>query len=152
MSLRLPQEERYERKLLLWFVVYLRHLFFQISRYEQLRGFNVHYVFITSVALIMFSQLVTYIYWTMISRKPNFLMSCEHQGGVSRVCQLLIQYLPSTLRILLFAQDTSVKITLGEQHDSRQMDPAYFLDHLELLYEERLVEKTSLNIKIIEVK
>ena len=100
----------------------------------------------------MFSQLVTYIYWTMISRKPNFLMSCEHQGRVSRVCQLLIQYLPSTLPILLFAQDTSVKITLGEQHDSRQMDPAYFLDHLELLYEERLVEKTSLNIKIIEVK
>merc|ERR1719410_241262 len=123
----------------------------KISNYEQLRGFNVHYVFITSVALIMFSQLVTYIYWTMISRKPNFLMSCEHQGGVSRVCQLLIQYLPSTLPILLFAQDTSVKITLGEQHDSRQMDPAYFLDHLELLYEERLVDKTSLNIKIIEV-
>merc|ERR1719410_3122086 len=123
----------------------------KISNYEQLRGFNVHYVFITSVALIMFSQLVTYIYWTMISRKPNFLMSCEHQGGVSRVCQLLIQYLPSTLPILLFAQDTSVKITLGEQHDSRQMDPAYFLDHLELLYEERLGEKTSLNIKIIEV-
>ena len=31
------------------------------------------------------------------------------------------------------------------------MNPDKFLNHLELLYEERLVEKTSLNIKIIEV-
>ena len=31
------------------------------------------------------------------------------------------------------------------------MNTQNFLNHLELLYEERLVEKTSLNIKIIEV-
>ena len=31
------------------------------------------------------------------------------------------------------------------------MNTKNFLNHLELLYEERLVEKTSLNIKIIEV-
>ena len=78
-------------------------------------------------------------------------MTCEHQGLLSRVGQLFIQYLPSTLPILLFAQDTSVKIALGEQHSATEMDPTKFVDHLELLYEERLVEKTSLNIKIIEV-
>ena len=33
----------------------------------------------------------------------------------------------------------------------REMNTQNFLNHLELLYEERLVEKTSLNIKIIEV-
>ena len=33
----------------------------------------------------------------------------------------------------------------------REMNTKNFLNHLELLYEERLVEKTSLNIKIIEV-
>lgn len=78
-------------------------------------------------------------------------MTCEHQGLLSRVGQLFIQYLPSTLPILLFAQDTSVKISLGEQNGAAEMDPTKFMDHLELLYEERLVEKTSLNIKIIEV-
>ena len=123
----------------------------KVSRYQQYYDFNVHYVFITSVGLILFSQIMTYVYWTMISRKPNFLMSCEHQGLLSRIGQLCIQYLPSTLPILLFAQDTSVKISLGELQDSTEMDPAHFMDHLELLYEERLVEKTSLNIKIIEV-
>ena len=126
-----------------------------------------NYVFITSVSLILFSQLMTYLYWTMITRKPNFLMTCEHQGWLSRIGQLFIQYLPSTLPILLFAQDTSLKIALGEQNDSksvfsqfnviitsisyREMNTQNFLNHLELLYEERLVEKTSLNIKIIEV-
>ena len=59
--------------------------------------------------------------------------------------------MPSTLPILLFAQDTSVKISLGEMHEAKEMNPTNFLNHLELLYEERLVEKTSLNIKIIEV-
>lgn len=123
----------------------------KISRYREYWEFNVNYVFITSVSLILFSQLMTYLYWTMITRKPNFLMTCEHQGRLSRIGQLCIQYLPSTLPILLFAQDTSLKIALGEQHDSKEMNTKNFLNHLELLYEERLVEKTSLNIKIIEV-
>ena len=122
----------------------------EVSRYQQYYDFNVYYVFLTSVGLILFSQAVTYIYWTMISRKPNFLMSCEHQGLLSRIGQILIQYLPSTLPILLFAQDTSVKIAIGEREDS-DMDPSQFMDHLELLFEQRLVEKISLNIKIIEV-
>ena len=121
-----------------------------VSRYQQYYDFNVYYVFLTSVGLILFSQAVTYIYWTMISRKPNFLMSCEHQGILSRIGQIMIQYLPSTLPILLFAQDTSVKIAIGEREDS-DMEPTQFMDHLELLYEQRLVEKISLNIKIIEV-
>ena len=121
-----------------------------VSRYQQYYDFNVYYVFLTSVGLILFSQAVTYIYWTMISRKPNFLMSCEHQGILSRAGQIVIQYLPSTLPILLFAQDTSVKIAIGEREDS-DMDPTQFMDHLELLFEQRLVEKISLNIKIIEV-
>jgi len=59
--------------------------------------------------------------------------------------------LPSTLPILLFAQDTSVKISLGNMHQNQKMDATNFMEHMELLYEERLVEKTSLNIKIIEV-
>ena len=91
----------------------------QISRYREYWEFNVNYVFITSVSLILFSQLMTYLYWTMITRKPNFLMTCEHQGRLSRIGQLFIQYLPSTLPILLFAQDTSLKIALGEQNDSK---------------------------------
>jgi len=121
-----------------------------VSRYQQYYDFNVGYVFFASVGLIIITQIVTYIYWTMISRKPKFLMSCKHQGVVSRVLQILIQYIPSTLPILLFAQDTSVKIELGEQADSI-MDPERFHDHLVLLYEQKLVEKLSLNIKIIEV-
>lgn len=120
------------------------------SRYQQYYDFNIRYVFLTSVCLIVTSQIVTYIYWTMITRKPKFLMSCEHQGILSRAMQILIQYIPSTLPILLFAQDTSVKIELGEQADSI-MDPEKFRDHLVLLFEQRLVEKISLNIKIIEV-
>ena len=122
----------------------------KVSRYQQYYDFNIQYVFLTSVGLILISQIVTYIYWTMISRKPKFLMGCEHQGILSRAMQILIQYIPSTLPILLFAQDTSVKIELGEQADSI-MDPDQFRDHLVLLYEQRLVEKLSLNIKIIEV-
>jgi len=122
----------------------------KVSRYQQYDDFNIHYVFLTSIGLIIVSQIVTYIYWTMITRKPKFLMSCEHQGLLSRAMQILIQYIPSTLPILLFAQDTSVKIELGEQADS-EMDPEKFRDHLVLLFEQRLVEKISLNIKIIEV-
>ena len=36
-------------------------------------------------------------------------------------------------------------------HQNQKMDATNFMEHMELLYEERLVEKTSLNIKIIEV-
>ena len=122
----------------------------EVSRYQQYYDFNISYVFITSIGLILASQIVTYVYWTMITRKPKFLMSCEHQGFLSRLMQILIQYIPSTLPILLFAQDTSVKIELGEMADS-EMDPEKFRDHLVLLFEQRLVEKISLNIKIIEV-
>jgi len=121
-----------------------------VSRYQQYYDFNVHYVFLTSVGLLLSSQLVTYVYWSMIRDKPRFLMSCQHQSTVSRALQVLIQYIPCTLPILLFAQDTSVKIALGEQADA-VLDPAGFADHLVLLSEQRLVEKISLNIKIIEV-
>ena len=48
------------------------------------------------------------------------------------------------------AQDATVKLELGQQEDAI-MDPDNFHNHLELLSEERLVEKLALNIKIIEV-
>jgi len=120
------------------------------KRYEQYFDFNVQYVFIISIGLIIFSQIVTYIYWSMITRKPKFLMTCEHQSSFSRIMQLLIQYIPSTLPILLFAQDSSVKLDLGRMEDL-ELAPNLFQHHMVLQYEERLVEKIALNIKIIEV-
>ena len=118
--------------------------------YEQYRDFNVHYVFVISVSLMIVTQVITFVYWSMITRKPRFLQPCEHQGLCARAVQLLVQYVPCTLPILLFAQDATVKLELGQQEDA-VMDPDNFHNHLELLSEERLVEKLALNIKIIEV-
>ena len=120
------------------------------SEYEQYFDFNVQYVFIISVSLMVVAQVITYIYWSMITKKPAFLLSCEHQNLVTRVLLQLVQYIPSTLPIVLFAQDSSVKLDLGEQEDS-VMDPDTYHRTMELLNEERLLEKVALNIKIIEV-
>ena len=120
-----------------------------VTRYQQYHFFNIFYVFITSVGLILSGQVVTYIYWSMMSRKPNFLMRFNQQGIWPKIGQIVIQYLPSTLPILLFAEDTSLKITLGEREDS-EMDATQFLLYQELLSEQRLLEKVSLDIKIIE--
>ena len=38
-----------------------------------------------------------------------------------------------------------------EQHQEDKMEPGNFKQHFELLYEEKLIEKVALNIKIIEV-
>ena len=119
------------------------------TRYQQYHFFNIFYIYLTSVGLILSGQIVTYIYWSMVSRKPNFLMRYEEQGIWSRIGQIVIQCLPSTLPILLFAEDTSLKIALGEKEDA-VMDPTQFLLHQELLSEQRLLEKVSLNLKIIE--
>ena len=120
------------------------------SEYEQYFDFNVQYVFIISVSLMVVAQVITYIYWSMITKKPAFLLSCEHQNLVTRILLQLVQYIPSTLPIVLFAQDSSVKLDLGEQEDS-VMDPDTYHRNMELLNEERLLEKVALNIKIIEV-
>merc|ERR1719370_706864 len=86
----------------------------------------------------------------MVTKKPAFLLPCEHQNLVTRFLLQLVQYIPSTLPIVLFAQDSSVKLDLGEQEDS-VMDPDNYHRNMELLNEERLLEKVALNIKIIEV-
>ena len=119
------------------------------SRYKQYHLFNVFYVYLTSVGLILSGQIVTYIYWFMLSQKPNFLMSYEQLGIGPKICQIVIQYLPSALPILLFVEDTSLKIAIGEKEDL-EMDPSQFLIHQELLSEQILLEKVSLSIKIIE--
>lgn len=119
-------------------------------RYEQYLDFNVRYVFLISVGLMVVTQVITYLYWSMITKKPRFLIACQHQSLTTRALQLAVQYIPCTLPILLFAQDATVKMELGEQEDA-VMNPDVFHRHLELLYEERLVEKLALNIKIIEV-
>ena len=118
--------------------------------YQEYEDFNVYYVFLISVNLMVAAQLITYLYWSMITRKPAFLMPCEHQGLVTRFLLQLVQYIPSTLPIVLFAEDSSVKLSLGEEEDS-VMDPNNYHRNMELLNEERLLEKLALNIKIIEV-
>ena len=123
---------------------------FSDRRYEQYFDFNVFYVFVISVGLMVAAQVVTYLYWLMITKKPKFLLACEHQGLATRALLQLVQYIPSTLPTVLFAQDSAVKLELGEQEDAL-MDPNNFHHHLELLSEERLLEKLALNIKIIEV-
>ena len=117
-------------------------------RYEQYFDFNVHYVFLISVSLMVVAQVITYLYWSMITKKPAFLLPCEHHGFVTRFLLQLVQYIPSTLPIVLFAQDSSVKLDIGEQEDS-VMDPDNYHQNMELLNEERLLEKVALNIKII---
>ena len=117
--------------------------------YQEYEDFNVYYVFLISVNLMVAAQLITYLYWSMITRKPAFLMPCEHQGLVTRFLLQLVQYIPSTLPIVLFAEDSSVKLSLGEEEDS-VMDPNNYHRNMELLNEERLLEKLALNIKIIE--
>ena len=119
-------------------------------RYEQYFDFNVHYVFLISVSLMVVAQVITYLYWSMITKKPAFLLPCQHQTLLTRFLLQLVQYIPSTLPIVLFAQDSSVKLDLGEQEDS-VMDPDNYHRNMELLNEERLLEKVALNIKIIEV-
>ena len=118
--------------------------------YQEYEDFNVYYVFLISVNLMVAAQLITYLYWSMITRKPAFLMPCKHQGLVTRFLLQLVQYIPSTLPIVLFAEDSSVKLSLGEEEDS-VMDPNNYHRNMELLNEERLLEKLALNIKIIEV-
>ena len=65
--------------------------YYSETRYKQYYNFNVHYVFLISIGLMIVTQVITYTYWSMITRKPKFLLACEHQSLVSRMMQVLVQ-------------------------------------------------------------
>merc|ERR1719215_1946258 len=63
----------------------------QKSRYQQYFDFNVFYVFLISIGLLAASHCITLVYWSMVSRKPGFLMLCQHQSKVIKYMIYLAQ-------------------------------------------------------------
>ena len=56
------------------------------------------------------------VYWSMITRKPRFLKLCEHQSKAWAFLLSLVQFIPSTLAILVFAEDTAIKVEVKNVH------------------------------------
>ncbi len=51
----------------------------------------------------------------MITRKPRFLTLCEHQSKGWAALLSLVQFIPSTLAILVFAEDTAIKVEVKKR-------------------------------------
>ena len=52
----------------------------------------------------------------MITRKPRFLTPCEHQSKGWAALLSLVQFIPSTLAILVFAEDTAIKVEVKKRN------------------------------------
>jgi len=52
----------------------------------------------------------------MITRKPRFLTLCEHQSKGWAALLSLVQFIPSTLAILVFAEDTAIKVEVKKRN------------------------------------